>query len=1680
MRRYRSLFDTMGIVQTFNETSYEKLLEDIFQKYHGEVLDDNDVDVVLAIINARSRMKELNIYYMLTESRKLINIENTFIKPVYEDFLDGLSTDGLEAVHPEIPQVIGKDLGILKKSQVLSSHIGDNIFENVNYRAELIDVIKGALTGYDTQSLFFEMIQNADDAGANYINLIYDRCKYSHKKTLDGHDQVLNPSLCVFNNAKFTESDFEAISKIHQRSKEAKIGKIGKFGIGFTSVYNITDTPWFVSGEWVYMFDPLGKVSNIKGKKFQFLSDRCQRFTGQWEPFKSDDFNEMKSPFEGTYFRFPIRKEKSPFGKRIKDKMVKKLLMFSLEYYETILCLRNVNEIVVSGKRVDCDVNFWSVRKNLVSETGNIRQYELVLETREFGLSKSYYTVCEVGNISNMGSVFLNDDVNSDCKPCQLYCFLPVLGLNKGPAIRGGINGCFKVSMDRKSIPLSKGEGTEYIWNQKTIGYCCKAYKEILGFKLGLVMNGDLDIQDYYNYFPQNPPGTQLSIYLSFNKVFYTDTKNDFMLIDQFGEPVSSTSCYVVSCQYYLPWMGKLDYHVVQLSEKNMFLKFEYGMKELRNADMLKKLEEKLNRDSPVVAAVPGFNKDDLISIFEYFNKKNLIKSLSHCNFMILETGNIGKPINVCYAEMNETTTILMEYHMDDIVDISAYPQIIFENQNFIKMFSPMYLCSNLTKFMDKNMLHYNFQGIVWQQLFWEFTERNIYLLKVEKNLRFIPVRKNGFINWVSVESLSSVYCGENSNIFENLNIPVIESYVSELVKGLCISPENITNVINLCKNNIQGISEAVNKDYNLALQLQAYFEERKSEMSPSHHNSLKKFPIFLFVNGDLKPIGSKGIRLSDSSLNNFVKTHDSVILKEQPLLWLGEELKLKNIVTEFILSEENWVMLLSNPDEMLIFLSYLANNTKLMKKCSTKLANMRCIPVNGTFMFPYDLYNDELPIIRIMKNEINFETADEEWKEFFSLYFEGKKLDSKKLLLVSDFIGTVDLLDEEYEQIIEYIFDNIQSDYQQELSTKEIIKDHNQYRAISDYVSEEYFYLVEHHLPRLPQFINQVFEQYCRNIDASDVICSIISEIRKGVPPNNMTRIKQIQFLEKNSKNLLYEDLADLEIYPIHGRYVKFSQLVLDYSFEPYYYKAQENTPKLMKLMRVKKTNQIVLNNILQQVYDSQYMDNEDAIYENGHKNLILKCLECAKKYGIGEHIQYLPVGDDYILHDRHGVVYNNDRFLWYHIGSHTSFYQLSANIDSLAFNVKCLSRVVHPEAEVQDVTNYNFMTDKINNALFTDALIRIRAASDSVGIKQLPEITVKYAQISVKYMYEGKVLSDSKKKFYIDRENSIIYITPSGESRIFLANALSEYYDISEELLLFRLLNCEEENIETLLDEEKIYVSNKNERYLLLVGKISHPCQFENTVYFDYSEGEIIGYMDFLGYLKMGVIQKLDDGDHVIPSYKVISGQSGVSECFSVLLLYKLIREDRNVVEQSRDFGLGSDIELCIDYVKTLGFFEQNLVIRRLNTAYGTDIDINPSLSVLPKEILEIVLRSCPDESVFYLSYTCRALEQVIDLKPARIALLKAKRKEEKIQVSNVTNHQAVHVNHINHQVFNHGHNTYNLPITPMLHENYTVHQEHVNHGHFYGFNQEHVDHGHFYGFNPPPQCRHCPLHC
>lgn len=122
-----------------------------------------------------------------------------------------------------------------------------------------LEKLKGEL------SLANELLQNADDAYADEIVFDFsdDALRVSNSKLFTQCSDV-NAPVCqkvVFGVEQVT-CDFHSFANILSRTKEEVGGKTGKFGIGFTAVYQITDSPEFSSGSMRWSVDPTAEYDS--------------------------------------------------------------------------------------------------------------------------------------------------------------------------------------------------------------------------------------------------------------------------------------------------------------------------------------------------------------------------------------------------------------------------------------------------------------------------------------------------------------------------------------------------------------------------------------------------------------------------------------------------------------------------------------------------------------------------------------------------------------------------------------------------------------------------------------------------------------------------------------------------------------------------------------------------------------------------------------------------------------------------------------------------------------------------------------------------------------------------------------------------------------------------------------------------------------------------------------------------------------------------------------------------------------------------------------------------------------------------------------------------------------------------------------------------------------------------
>ena len=369
---HSSLFRTYGVVEEMSQSQIVSVLQMIKDRKRAEVSGCKAMNMVLNILkwltDDGKRHPELNDedtifvptnssldYPELVQSEKTVYTDNAFL----QEYLESSETvDKFTFINQCISAEVAHMLGVTPLSTQLE--ISEDTFEDVGQHEPLITRLKNILDDYrDGVTIIKELLQNADDAEATELNICYDARSHNVPPKSLLYPRMLQchgPALVVHNDASFTKDDFTNITKLAGETKVDKPLKIGKFGVGFCSVYHITDIPSFVSQEMLYIFDPtmshLGreiKDPARSGKKIKF-TDRIVASSRQLEPFEGLYKFDKSKPYKGTIFRLPFHTSQSKISSRIYTESMAKQLQMNIQHScsKLLLFLQNVKRITYS------------------------------------------------------------------------------------------------------------------------------------------------------------------------------------------------------------------------------------------------------------------------------------------------------------------------------------------------------------------------------------------------------------------------------------------------------------------------------------------------------------------------------------------------------------------------------------------------------------------------------------------------------------------------------------------------------------------------------------------------------------------------------------------------------------------------------------------------------------------------------------------------------------------------------------------------------------------------------------------------------------------------------------------------------------------------------------------------------------------------------------------------------------------------------------------------------------------------------------------------------------------------------------------------------------------------------------------------------------------------------------
>lgn len=336
----------------------------------------------------------------------------------------------------------------------------------LSYSAPLISNIRQILTGLQGfDSMAREIIQNADDAGAKNI-----RFDITDNALIVWNDAVflscgLNSDECLWTRdgspqlGKRKACDFHAISKVGSGNKYNQPGLIGRFGIGFVSVYQLTDQPIIRSGDVELTLNPLSEKNQIRtidpvdGSEIQIT-------------WALDDRSPIREALSASAFSLESLKP-------LQDDLVttaEDCLLF-LKNLGSIEILRNGKRVSFVQKSVDDENHL-----ELFFERKNKREkwYVIHLDAEEAArpLKEKFVVIERLDRQTTAQIAFRLDDHEE--RTGRLFAYLPT---EQDSPVPCHINADFFPEQTRKALVLT-GEQHERHWNEMLLAY---AAQEIAG-----------------------------------------------------------------------------------------------------------------------------------------------------------------------------------------------------------------------------------------------------------------------------------------------------------------------------------------------------------------------------------------------------------------------------------------------------------------------------------------------------------------------------------------------------------------------------------------------------------------------------------------------------------------------------------------------------------------------------------------------------------------------------------------------------------------------------------------------------------------------------------------------------------------------------------------------------------------------------------------------------------------------------------------------------------------------------------------------------------------------------------------------------------------------------------------------------------------------------------------------
>ena len=339
--RYHQMWNEFKVQETFEAHVVQQVLTELKDHLLARkgTLSDTEVSMVIQILKFLQNKGTAGQVLMPTVKGTLLLAEEC----TYDDRelsskrQKQLDSKGIVFTHSDVSKDLAQHFRVPPVTSKIAKPTGLKIkCEKAGQSIELTRRIGNIIKDYeDSIDVFKELVQNADDAGATEVKFLIDWRQHNLDLLFTKEMRHWQgPALYGYNNSVFSSADFENIRQVEAGTKLTDPTKIGRFGLGFCSVYQLTDVPSFISASKLVVFDPhmhfLGTslTGGSPGISIDFVeeqSDIGTFYADQMSPYqdvfgcnvldtpgKGKHVKPVKGGFQGTLFRFPFRSMRTP------------------------------------------------------------------------------------------------------------------------------------------------------------------------------------------------------------------------------------------------------------------------------------------------------------------------------------------------------------------------------------------------------------------------------------------------------------------------------------------------------------------------------------------------------------------------------------------------------------------------------------------------------------------------------------------------------------------------------------------------------------------------------------------------------------------------------------------------------------------------------------------------------------------------------------------------------------------------------------------------------------------------------------------------------------------------------------------------------------------------------------------------------------------------------------------------------------------------------------------------------------------------------------------------------------------------------------------------------------------------------------------------------------------------